>query len=176
MISICREWHLSFLLCYHVQCLTHTSLTPVFGGQSITTAQWLPNPRRCRMSHSKTFLGKLHKMLVNAEERCVCCYYYSGGHPGTCLKWASISFLNTFAVGAVTMSAGKSFDMFTTLWLNVKLSNSSLDHSFLSFRECPRIQEVSAIWKKSRHWMPSRDPWKILYTITYHVSLVHPTR
>ncbi len=30
--SICREWHLSFLLCYHIQCLTHTSLTPVLGG------------------------------------------------------------------------------------------------------------------------------------------------
>ncbi len=38
VLSICREWHLSFLLCYHVQCLTHTSLTPVFGGQSITNA------------------------------------------------------------------------------------------------------------------------------------------
>ncbi len=38
VLSICREWHLPFLLCYHVQCLTHTSLTPVFGGQSITNA------------------------------------------------------------------------------------------------------------------------------------------
>ncbi len=38
VLSICREWHLSFRLCYHVQCLTHTSLTPVFGGQSITNA------------------------------------------------------------------------------------------------------------------------------------------
>ncbi len=29
LCSTCREWHLTFLLCYHVQCLTHTSLTPV---------------------------------------------------------------------------------------------------------------------------------------------------
>ncbi len=36
VLSICREWLLSFLLCYHVQCLTHTSFTLVFGGQSIT--------------------------------------------------------------------------------------------------------------------------------------------
>ncbi len=36
--SICREWHLTFLLCYHVQCITHMSLTPVLRGQSITNA------------------------------------------------------------------------------------------------------------------------------------------
>ncbi len=35
---ICIKWHLAFLLCYHVQCLTHTSLTPVLRGQSITNA------------------------------------------------------------------------------------------------------------------------------------------
>ncbi len=92
------------------------------------------------------------------------CYYYSGGHPGRRLKWASSSFLKTFAVGAATMSAGKSIHMFTTLWLNVNLRRSSLDRYFFSFRECPRSLEVSAIWKNSRHWMPSRDPWRILYT------------
>ncbi len=31
----------------------------------------LPNPRGYRMSHSKPFLGKLHKTLVSAEGRCV---------------------------------------------------------------------------------------------------------
>ncbi len=58
-------WH------YHVQCLTHTSLTPVLRGSRLQLHLWLPNPRRYRMSHSKPFLCKLHKTLVNSEERCV---------------------------------------------------------------------------------------------------------
>ncbi len=70
-----------------------------------------------------------------------CCYYYSGGHPGISLKWASSSFLKIFVVGAVTMSAGRSFHMFTTLCLNVNLRRSSLVRSFFSFRECPRSLE-----------------------------------
>ncbi len=36
--SICREWHLAILLFYPVPCLTHTSLTPVLRGKSITNA------------------------------------------------------------------------------------------------------------------------------------------
>ncbi len=36
--SICREWHLTFLLSDHVQCLTHASLTPVRREQAITNA------------------------------------------------------------------------------------------------------------------------------------------
>ncbi len=80
-----------------------------------------------------------------------CCYYYSNGHPGTRLKWMSSSFLETFAVVAVIMSAGMSFHMLTTLWLNVNLRRSNPDRPFFSFRECSRILELSAIWKKSRH-------------------------
>ncbi len=94
-----------------------------------------------------------------------CCYYYSDGHPGRRLKLASSSFLKTFVVGAVTTFVGRSFHKFTTLWLNVNLRNSSLDRFFFIIRECPRSLEVSAIWMKSRHWTPSRDPWKILYII-----------
>ncbi len=41
---------------------------------------------------------------------------------------------------------------------------STRPRSFFSFRECPRSLEVSAIWKKSRHWTPSKDPWRILFT------------
>ncbi len=93
-----------------------------------------------------------------------CCYYYSGGHPGWRLKCASSSFLKIFAVGAVTMSAGRSFHILTTLWLNVNLRRSSLGRSFFSFKECPRSLEVSAICKTSRHWMPTRDTWRIFYT------------
>ncbi len=39
--SICREWHLTFFITachYHVECLAHTSLTPVLREQSITIA------------------------------------------------------------------------------------------------------------------------------------------
>ncbi len=36
------------------------------------------------------------------------------------------------AVGAETMSAGRSFHMFITLWLNVNLRRSGLDRSFTS--------------------------------------------
>ncbi len=52
----CREWHLTFLLCYHVQCLTLFS-----GGSRLQMHLWLSNPLRYRMSYSKTFLGKLQK-------------------------------------------------------------------------------------------------------------------
>ncbi len=98
-----------------------------------------------------------------------CCYYYSGGHPGWRLKRASTSYFKTFAVGAVTMSAGRSF----TYSLPFGWMQTCLDSSFFSFRECPRSLEVSAIWKKSRHWMPSRDPWKGLYTsIMYMCSFL----
>ncbi len=71
VLSICREWHLSFLFCYHVQCLTNTSLTPVLGGQSITNAPMITQSTQVPHVLLNTFLGKLHKMLVNAEERCV---------------------------------------------------------------------------------------------------------
>ncbi len=54
------------------------------------------------MSHSKP----LHKMLVDAEEECVF-YYYSDGHLGRLLKWASNSFLKNFVVVAVTMSVDR---------------------------------------------------------------------
>ncbi len=53
------------------------------------------------------------------------------------------SFLKAFVVGSVTMSAGRSLHMFTTLWLNLKLCRSSLDRSFFIFREGPRTLEVS---------------------------------
>ncbi len=84
------------------------------------------------------------------------CYYTSSGQPERRLTWASSIFLKTHAVGAVTMSAGRSFHMLTTLWLNVNLRRSSLGRSFFSFRECLRSLEVSIIWKMSRHWTPPR--------------------
>ncbi len=93
-----------------------------------------------------------------------CCYYYSAGHLRRLLKWASSKLLKAFSLGAVTTSAGRSFHMFTTLWLNVNLRRSSLDHSYFIFRECPRSLEVSAIRSKLRQWTPFRNPWRIIFT------------
>ncbi len=86
------------------------------------------------------------------------CCSYSGDRLGRFFRWASSLFLNTFTEEAVTTSAGRSFHICTTLWLKVNLRRSSLDRSFRSFSGCPRSLEVSAIWKKSCHWTPSRKP------------------
>ncbi len=77
------------------------------------------------------------------------CCGYSGDRLGRFFRWAPSLVLNIFE--AVTTSSGRSFHIFTTLWLKVNLRRSSLDRSFRSFSGCARSLEVSAIWKKSCH-------------------------
>ncbi len=79
------------------------------------------------------------------------CCGYSGDRLGRFFRWALSLILNVFTDEAVTTSAGRSFHIFTTLWLKVNLRRSSLDRSFRSFSGCPRSPELSAIWKKSCH-------------------------
>ncbi len=61
------------------------------------------------------------------------CCGYSGDRLGGFFRWASNLFLNIFTDEAVATSAGRSFHIFTTLWLKVNLRRSSLDRSFRSF-------------------------------------------
>ncbi len=75
------------------------------------------------------------------RKNCAC----SGDCLGRFLRWAFNWFLKALTVETVTTPAGKSFHIFITLWLKVKLRRLSLDRSFLSFRECPRSLEVSDI-------------------------------
>ncbi len=89
---------------------------------------------------------------------CVFCCGYSGDRLGRFLWWASSLFFDASIDEAVTTSVGRSFHIFTTLWLKVNLRRSSLDRFFLSFRGWPRSLEVSAFWRKFRHWTPSRKP------------------
>ncbi len=88
------------------------------------------------------------KTQVHKQGRCG----YSGDRLGRFFRWASSLFLNIFRDEAVTTSAGRSFHIFTTLWLKVNLRKSSLDRSFRSFSGCPRSLEVSAIWKRFCRW------------------------
>ncbi len=83
---------------------------------------------------------------------------YSGDRLGRFFRRESSLFLNIFTEEAVTTSVGRSFHIFTTLWLKINLRRSSLDRSFRSFSGCPHSLEVSAIWKKSYHSTPSRKP------------------
>ncbi len=62
-------------------------LTLFLGDNRIQFHLRLPDPHRYLMSYSKPFLGKLHKMLVITEERCVLLL----------LLWRS--FRETFKVG-----------------------------------------------------------------------------
>ncbi len=49
------------------------------------------------------------------------CCGYSGDRLGRFFRWASSLFLNIFTDEAVTTSAGRSFHIFTTVWLKVTL-------------------------------------------------------
>ncbi len=99
------------------------------------------------------------------------CGGYFGEHLGRFLMRASSLFLNVLTDEAITTSAGRSFHMFPTLWLKVNLRRSSLNRSFLSFRECPRSLEVPDIWKKSSHWTPSQKAMEN-FAVQYYVSLI----
>ncbi len=54
---------------YHVQCPTHTALTPVLRGQSITIVLLITQSTQVPHVVVKPFLGKLYKLLVNAAIR-----------------------------------------------------------------------------------------------------------
>ncbi len=90
------------------------------------------------------------------------------------LRHTSCWFLNTLTVEAVTTPACRLFQIFTTLWPKVNLRRSSLDRSFVSYRECPRSLDVSAIWKMSRHWTPSRKPYEhcVIWPAPYFANQV----
>ncbi len=60
------------------------------------------------------------------------CCGFSGDRLGKFFRWASSLVLNIFTDEAVTTSSGRSFHIFTTLWLKVNLRRSSLDRSFRS--------------------------------------------
>ncbi len=62
-------------------------------------------------------------------------------------RWA----LNAFTDEAITTSAGRSFHIFTSLWLKVNLRRSSLDRSFRRLSGGHRSLEVSAMWKMFCH-------------------------
>ncbi len=96
---------------------------------------------------SKRFLAvekhqEKHKCI--SKDGAFCCGY-SGDRLGRFFRWTFGLFLNAFIDEAVTTSAGRSFHIFTTLWLKVNLCRSSLDRSFRSLSGCPRSLEVSAI-------------------------------
>ncbi len=80
------------------------------------------------------------------------CCGYSNNRLRRFLRWASSLFLNALTVEGRNNVCGQvTPHIHYLLWLKVNLRRSSLDIAFLSFRECPRSLELSAIWKKSRH-------------------------
>ncbi len=150
-------------------------------GKGLILAKTLSFETFCKSMHVCIYMYKgsgtypctlLSKQFLIAEKhqekhKCISkdgsyCCGYSGDRIGRFFRWASSLVLNIFTAEAVTTSSCRSFHIFTTLWLKVNLRRSSLDRSFRSFSECPRSLEVSAIWKKSCHWTPSRKPWRIL--------------
>ncbi len=82
---------------------------------------------------------------------------------GWASQWSQCIQFCSCNVSVVKMSSGRSFHVFTTLWLKIHLRRTSLVRSFFCLRECPRSPEVPAIWKKWLHCTPSRKPWGISY-------------
>ncbi len=105
----------------------------------------------------------------------VFCCGYSGDRLGRFFRWASSLFLNISTEEAVTTSAGRSFQIFTTVWLKVNLPRSSLDRFCRNFywmssqsRGVSHLEEVlplNALQEAMENFIDQ-----------YHVSLVHPTR
>ncbi len=101
-----------------------------------------------RVSHKYVRRQEKHKCI--RKEGAFCCGY-SGGRLGRFLRWASSLVLNAFTSKDVTTSAGRSFHIFSPIWLKVNLRRLSLDRSFRRFSGYPRTLGVSAVLEKSRH-------------------------